>query len=155
MDNVTLGILFTLIFVLMSFALFVMIRYGSGNKWLYFLTPFILWMALATYPTVQSALGYPIYTDHINDEIYLEHMVSIDQEWIYVWAFNPHDVAYIPRAYKIVYSEEDEKKLAEAKEKKGNGMPQGISFAERPEGVETEYETMKIYHFDKMEGVSK
>jgi len=151
----TWQVLIIMIFILMSFSLFVMIRYGKESKWLYLFIPFILFLTLLTQPTIDKMLGYPIYTDEIKDELYISHIVGVNQEWIYIWSVDT-SVSYIPRAYKIEYTLSKEKELAKAKVNQGQGRPQGITLKEdlHEEGERTE-EALRLYDFDKMKGVRK
>ena len=151
----TWQVLIIMIFILMAFSLFVMIRYGKESKWLYLLVPFILVLTLLTQPTIDKMLGYPIYTDEIKEELYISHIVGVEQKWIYIWSVDT-SVSYIPRAYKIEYTLEKEKQLAKAKAAQGQGRPQGISLREARNGGEHETEeALRLYDFDKMKGVRK
>ncbi|MBI33531.1 MAG: hypothetical protein CMD98_06665 [Gammaproteobacteria bacterium] len=141
------------IFLLMTFSLIVMIWYGRSNKLIYLVIPLVLWLSVSTYSTIQGLLGYPVLAKDIPEgNIYLSHTVGKDQEWLYFWLIDIN--TYVPKAYKIVYTEEGEKLLAEAKEKSGLGNPQGLKLQLGSSEQETEKQ-ITIYNFNKLEGIIK
>ena len=141
------------IFLLMTFSLIVMIWYGRSNKLIYLVIPLVLWLSVSTYSTIQGLLGYPVLAKDIPEgNIYLSHTVGKDQEWLYFWLIDIN--TYVPKAYKIVSTEEGEKLLAEAKEKSGLGNPQGLKLQLGSSEQETEKQ-ITIYNFNKLEGIIK
>lgn len=151
MDPITL-IVFS-VFCLMTFTFFVIIRYGKSNRFLYFIIPLILWISISIYPSIQKVVGYPIEATNIEDQLYVSHIIGIDQKWIYFWLIDIKE-SYIPRAYKVVYTKEREKQAAEAKEKSSKGTPQGLTLEDTGSQNDSE-RTMSLYDFDKMKGVTK
>jgi hypothetical protein len=144
-------------FILIAFSLFITIKYSKHNKFLYFVIPLILILSSSTYKTIEDLLGYPTTSYVSVEQLYLDHLIGAQEQWIYIWAATVED-EYIPRSYKIPYTKEDEKKLNEAKERKEGGLPQAIKLKEDEAilfiGKRAEI-TLKLYDFDKMKGVTK
>ena len=158
LDMETTKIFLTLsIFVLMTFSLLVSIRYGKVNKWTYIMIPFILILSMTVKTSIEDMLGYPTKTILSNQQLYVTHMVGINKEWIYVWAIDK-ELSWEPRSYKMVYSKEAVKKLDEAKEQQGKGVPTGIKMEQLMFGDGTndgEYYTLRIDVYNKFAGHSK
>ena len=56
---------------------------------------------------------------------FLSYTIDSSQTWIYIWVIDPESSE--PRAYKIPYTKEDEKELAEAKAKGEDGVATDLS----------------------------
>ncbi len=141
------------IFLLMLFSLLVMIWYGRSNKAIWLVIPLILWLSVSTYSTIGGLLGYPVLAKDIGDgNLYITHVIGGEQKWIYFWVLDID--TYIPKAYKIVYTKELEKKIAEAKKRAGLGFPQGLKF-QTGSGLEETESTLQLYDFNKLEGTIK
>lgn len=83
---------------------------------------------LFLYYPVLSSLGYPVkITEKITTK-YLAYIVSFDSLWIYLWTKDTETGE--PRAYRIPYTKEDEKRLAEAEKEKDKGIPQQVEAGE-------------------------
>ena len=80
-------------------------------------------------------------------------MVGLHKEWIYVWAIE-HELSPEPRSYKIEYTKEREKQLAEAKQRQELGLPQGITLPSPSRSADQD-DTLKLYNFNKLEGYEK
>jgi hypothetical protein len=139
-------------FVLSVFTLFVAIKYGKKSKYLFILVPLVLTLAISTSYSISKILGYPVEVVTSNEQMYLYHTLSRDRKWIYVWTVDS-EAGMPPRAYKIPYTSEDEKKVEEAKEKKKAGVPQAVVL---PEGTaESSDALLQVYDFNKTKGVQK
>ena len=151
-SNLTLSVTLVL-FMITAFSLFIMVSHSEHSWWLYLVIPIMLMMATLSFVAVEKAMGYPTPTENTNEQVYVSHKVGVHKEWIYVWAID-YDVATIPRAYRITYTKENEKKLAEAKQKQEQGLTQGIMLPNQPKGKVTD-NTLKLYNFNKLSGVNK
>jgi hypothetical protein len=141
-------------FIMTVFSLIVVIRYAGKNVGIYFLIPVMLFVSVYVDKNMERIMGYPVTVEDISGEkMYVHHMVSRDMNWIYIWTVDPNS-GVAPRAYKIPYTPEDEKKMAEANDKKGKGLPQGIELpSEKNQGGDPI--GIKLYDFNKMKGVTK
>jgi len=151
-DTMTLWVTLSFI-VVTSFSLFLLIYYSRRNKWLYLTIPIMLVTATLTYVAIEDAMGYPTPSSNVSEQIYVSHIVGINKEWIYVWSIELN-VSTVPRAYRIVYTKENEKKLAEAKQRQAQGLTQGIVLpgTRRAHGTD---KTLDVYTFNKLSGVTK
>lgn len=148
-----------LLFLITFFSLFIMIQHSKQSPWLYLVIPVMAMTVILSYNTIEDAMGYPTPVENTNEQIYVSHVVGVHKEWIYVWAID-YKVSTIPRAYRITYTKENEKKLAEAKQKQEQGMAQGIILPESPMGKQVRPETLhsasvQLYNFNKLAGVNK
>jgi hypothetical protein len=146
-----------LMFVLSAFALFVFIRYAREQKLLYFLIPVILALSIYTYSGIQHILGNPVYAVFDKEFIYLAHVVDNEQKWIYIYVFGTEEDDRVPKSYKINFTTENEQALAEAQQKSGEGVPQGLEFLKEDSNASDGFteDTLKLYDFNKLEGVTK
>ena len=151
-DIMTLWVTLSFI-VVTSFSLFLLIYYSRRNKWLYLTIPIMLATATLTYVAIEDAMGYPTPSSNVSEQVYVSHIVGINKEWIYVWSIELN-VSTVPRAYRIVYTKENEKKLAEAKQRQGQGLTQGIVLPGTRRGSGTD-KTLDVYNFNKLSGVNK
>ncbi len=142
------------IFVLMSFSLLVAIRYGKVNKWTYVLIPFILVLSMTVKTSIENMLGYPTKEVGSEQQLYLTHFVGVNKEWIYIWAIDK-EVTWEPRAFKIVYSKNNEKKLQDAKDQQGAGVPVGVTIEPPPLGGDTSKQTVRVNVYNKFTGAQK
>ena len=78
-----------------------------------------------TYTPLMDSLGFAVKLDKIDDNEFLSYKVDSSQTWIYLWVIDPESSE--PRAYKIPYTKEDEKELAEAAQKGEEGLAQSLS----------------------------
>ena len=88
---------------------------------------------LALYKPFVDSLGFPVFSSTDSKQEFITYLTSADQEWIYLWIMDTDSSE--PRAYKIPYTKEAEKELAEAKEKVEEGVQQGIEIPPPPPGV--------------------
>jgi len=143
------------IFVLMSFSLFVAIRYGRVNKWTYIMIPVILVLSMTIKTSMEDMLGYPTKQIAPEEQLYLTHFVGIEKKWIYIWAID-RNISWEPRAFKIIYTKENEKALQDAKEQQEAGVPIGVAVEEPPTiGGEKDQQTVRVNVFNKFTGVQK
>lgn len=141
------------IFVLMSFSLLTMIRYGKVNRWTYVMIPLILFLSMSVKTNIENMLGYPTNFNSKQEQVYITHLVGHEQKWIYIWAVDMSR-SMEPRSYKIEYTKEREKKLSEAKQRQGQGLPQKMMLPE-DSGNEFTEKTLKLWDFNKMEHITK
>jgi hypothetical protein len=113
----------------------------------------MLTIATLTYIAIEDAMGYPTPSSNVSEQVYVSHIVGVNKEWIYVWSIELN-VSNVPRAYRIVYTKENEKKLAEAKQRQGQGLTQGIVLPGTRRGSGTD-KTLDVYNFNKLSGVNK
>tara|TARA_B100000809_G_C14910864_1_gene449764 strand:+ start:53 stop:553 length:501 start_codon:yes stop_codon:yes gene_type:complete len=142
------------IFILMAFSLIVTIRYGRVNKWLYILIPVILFLSVSIKTNIESMLGYPTGVNYYSEQIYLSHIIGFEKKWIYVWTIDMKNVNLQPRAYKIKFTVENEKKLAEAKKGAKLGIPQGLKMPVNPLGGWTD-QTLERVPVNRLQGINK
>jgi hypothetical protein len=152
-NNVTTVVTLSL-FLMTAFSLFIMVYHGKQSWWLYLIIPVMLITATLSYVNIEKAMGYPTAVENTNEQMYVSHSVGVHKEWIYVWAID-YEVSTIPRAYRITYTKENEKKLAEAKQKQEQGLAQGIILPEAPLGKQVKTATLQLYNFNKLAGVKK
>ena len=151
-DTMTLWVTLSFI-VVTSFSLFLLIYYSRRNKWLYLTIPIMLVTATLTYVAIEDAMGYPTPSSNVSEQVYVSHIIGINKEWIYVWSIELN-VSTVPRAYRIVYTKENEKKLAEAKQRQAQGLTQGIVLPGTRKANGTD-KTLDVYTFNKLSGVNK
>ena len=77
------------------------------------------------YNPLMDSLGFAVKLEQIEDNEFLSYTVDSSQTWIYIWVIDPESSE--PRAYKIPYTKEDEKELAEAAQKGEDGLAQSLS----------------------------
>lgn len=101
-------------------------------------------------------MGYPIESDNTDEQVYITHYIGPQKTWIFVWAID-QTISLEPRSYRIPYTVENEKKLAEAKQRQQKGMPQGVRLpAQDRKNNEAETErSLQLYDFDRLDGVQK
>ena len=78
------------------------------------------------YTPLMDSLGFAVKLEQIEDNEFLSYTVDSSQTWIYIWVIEPESSE--PRAYKIPYTKEDEKELAEAAQKGEDGLAQSLSI---------------------------
>ena len=77
------------------------------------------------YTPLMDSLGFAVKLEQIEDNELLSYTVDSSQTWIFIWVIDPESSE--PRAYKIPYTKEDEKELAEATQKGEEGLAQSLS----------------------------
>ena len=77
------------------------------------------------YTPLMDSLGFAVKLERIDNNELLSYTVDAEQTWIFVWVIDPESSE--PRAYKIPYTKEDEKELAEATQKGEEGLAQSLS----------------------------
>ena len=78
------------------------------------------------YNPLMDSLGFAVKLEQIEDNELLSYTVDSSQTWIFIWVIDPESSE--PRAYKIPYTKEDEKELAEATQKGEEGLAQSLSI---------------------------
>ena len=78
------------------------------------------------YTPLMDSLGFAVKLEKIDNNELLSYTVDAEQTWIFVWVIDPESSE--PRAYKIPYTKEDEKELAEATQKGEEGLAQSLSI---------------------------
>ena len=78
------------------------------------------------YNPLMDSLGFAVKLEKIDNNELLSYTVDAEQTWIFVWVIDPESSE--PRAYKIPYTKEDEKELAEATQKGEEGLAQSLSI---------------------------
>ncbi len=117
-------------FLIAAFSIFIMIKYGNHNPLMYLVIPIVLVLSTYTYKISESLMGYPVsISGQGMEQMYVHHYTGPNREWIYIWAIDLK-LSKIPRAYKIPFSEENEKKMMEAKKKQDQGYPQIMKSGE-------------------------
>lgn len=143
--------IFSIVFV--AFSTWVLISITKNRIAMLFIIPFMVTMAGTTYVVIDSVLGYPTDRPVAKESEYLTHMVSLDKRYIYIWAIDGEK----PRAYQIWYTEEDEEKLEQAKDKRQQGVPQMIEGTTQRKGEDKENSpgAIHLYDFDLSGKVKK
>lgn len=79
---------------------------------------------MTLYKPVMNSLGYSIKTAETESARMLMYVVDSEQKWIHIWTYDAE--VDEPRSFKIPYTKQDEKKLAEGKKKAEEGVPQQV-----------------------------
>lgn len=106
--------------------------------------PLTLSSATIIYFTVDRLLGYPVEVIIPDDSFYITHLVSLDREWIYVWAVPPESNK--PRAYTIANTEQNREAMEEAENGAAEGVGQQIGSMQEGLG-QTEGGEYIVYDF--------
>jgi hypothetical protein len=86
--------------------------------------PVCLFCSFSVYKTVTTVLGYPVLQSISEKSIYLSHVQSYDDKWLYVWVMEPGD--YRPKSFKIINTDSNRKQMEKAKQRQGDGVPTEI-----------------------------
>ena len=87
--------------------------------------PLTLTATIVSYMSVQSILGYPIVKDIEKDSIYVSHITSADDKYIYVWLIEPGSNK--PRAVTIPNTDNNKKQMSDAKDSTEKGLKQRMA----------------------------
>jgi len=113
------------LFILAVVVLWFSIQNYKNASLLAIIIPLTLAATIISYLSVQSILGYPIVKDIEKDSIYISHITSADDEFIFVWVIEPGSLK--PRALTIVNSDNNKKQMSDAKEKTQAGLKQKLA----------------------------
>lgn len=140
-----LPVLLAIVFV-SCVVLWIAIRNYQNFVFMFFLIPLTLFAGWTIYTTVDELLGYPVVDRIEKDTIYLYHIEDPITDWIYVWVIFPGDSR--PKAIMIPKTENNEKQMGEADERKEQGIPQAMKPLVNGEG-ETLGGELSTYNFQK------
>lgn len=87
---------------------------------IFFIIPLTLGSVGVSYFTVEKLLGYPTAGEMSDDSLYLSHVTSKDEKWIYVWIVEPESIQ--PRAIIIPATKNNKKQMDGAKNKAEAGI---------------------------------
>ena len=113
------------LFILAVVVLWFSIQNYKNASLLAIIIPLTLAATIISYLSVQSILGYPIVKDIEKDSIYISHITSADDEFIFVWVIEPGSLK--PRALTIPNSDNNKKQMSDAKEKTQAGLKQKLA----------------------------
>lgn len=128
--------------------LWTIIKFHKNTLVIAILIPLTIAAFTTTYITLENVLGYPITQEMKDDTLYIEHLVSENNNVIYVWILEPGGT--VPRSIIIPLTKENKKELKKAKQQQGQGIPQLIKQkgAKGPLGVgETDGGEYETYNF--------
>lgn len=107
--------------VITSVVLWVAIKNYKNFVLMFFLIPLALYSGWTIYTTIDRLLGYPVVDVLEKDTQYVMHYESPDiSDWIYVWVLKPGESK--PKAIMIPATEPNQSELAEAEQKKSQGV---------------------------------
>ena len=118
--------------------------------------PIVLILSMTVKNNIEDMLGYPTYKVLKHEQLYVSHLTGINKEFIYVWAIDKN-VSWVPRAFKIDYTKENEKKLNDAKESQSAGIPIGVTIEPPPivMGGDEQHQSVRVNVYNKFTGHTK
>lgn len=109
-----------------------------------FVIPVSLFCGVYGYNTITDVLGYSIKDTIPDQSLYVSHIVSSDDETIFVWIIPPGKLK--PKGVEIPATEENKKQMSQARKSSQSGIKQGIEQKKQRPGEKNTGEYM-IYNF--------
>lgn len=138
--------------VIVSVVLWVAIRNYKNFVLMFFLIPLAIYSGWTVYTTVDKLLGYPVVDTLEKDTQYVSHFEDPSgSDWIYVWVLKPGEVK--PKAIMIPASEPNQEELAEAEQKKSQGVQ--VFMEMKPGQGQTAGGELNTYDFQQNWGTAE
>lgn len=138
--------------VITSVVLWVAIKNYKNFILMFFLIPLALYSGWTIYTTIDRLLGYPVVDTLEKDTQYVMHYESPDiSDWIYVWVLKPGETK--PKAIMVPASEPNQAELAEAEQKKSQGVQ--VFMEMKPGEGQTAGGELNTYDFQQNWGTAE